>query len=245
MTRDLVLIVGATSSMARHAALAFAQAGHPVALAARDTTELERIAADIRIRTGQTVSTHLFDADQPETITTLAHQMVSQPLAGVLWAVGDLGQPDHDHVNPDSALTVLDRNLNSAVALLTPLAEHLAAQKQGFIIGIGSVAGDRGRQKNYVYGAAKAGLHAYLQGLRGRLHPHGVRVITIKPGFIDTAMTYGMPGLFMLATPEATGQVIARSPEGKRDIIYTPGPWALIMLIIRHIPERIFKKLSF
>jgi len=116
--------------------------------------------------------------------------------------------------------------------------------KRGFIIGISSVAGDRGRQSNYVYGAAKGALSLYLQGLRNRLHPSGVRVITIKPGFVDTAMTYGLPGMFLVASPQAVGESIASSPGKSADVVYLPWFWRYIMLIIKHIPEPIFKRLK-
>jgi len=106
------------------------------------------------------------------------------------------------------------------------------------------VAGDRGRQSNYVYGAAKGALTLYLQGLRNRLQTAGVRVVCVKPGFVDTAMTFGMPGLFLVASPEHVGERIARAVEGKTDVLYVPWFWRYIMLIIRAIPEAVFKRMK-
>jgi len=111
-------------------------------------------------------------------------------------------------------------------------------------VALGSVAGDRGRLKNYVYGAAKAGLHTYLQGLRARGVRSGVQVVTVKPGFVDTAMTWGLPGMFLVASPDAIAAACLSAVAKKRDVIYAPFFWWGIMTIIRHIPERIFKKLN-
>lgn len=121
---------------------------------------------------------------------------------------------------------------------------ELRVKRRGFIIGISSVAGDRGRQSNYVYGAAKGALSLYLQGLRNRLYPRGIRVITIKPGFVDTAMTYGLSGLFLVASPQNIGERIVRSLDKSADVVYLPWFWRYIMMIIKHIPEPIFKRMK-
>jgi short-subunit dehydrogenase len=120
----------------------------------------------------------------------------------------------------------------------------LERQESGFIVGISSVAGDRGRQSNYVYGSAKSGLTAFLQGLRNRLYPSGVHVMTVKPGFVDTAMTFGLPGLFLVANPQDVGEKLAASAEKGKDEVYIPGFWRYIMAIIKSIPERLFKTLK-
>ena len=125
--------------------------------------------------------------------------------------------------------------------LLAPVIEE---RGMGSIVGVGSVAGDRGRLGNYVYGAAKAGFHTYLSGLRNRLTRAGGHVVTVKPGFVDTAMTWGLPGMFLVASPEKVAADILRAVERRRNVIYTPVFWTLIMLIIRHIPEPVFKKMK-
>jgi len=120
----------------------------------------------------------------------------------------------------------------------------LEAQRQGRVVALASVAGDRGRIKNYVYGSAKAGLATYLQGLRARLFRAGVSVTTVKPGFVDTAMTFGLPGMFLVADPADIARSCLKAAERGKDVIYAPFFWWAIMTIIRHIPERIFKRLG-
>jgi len=127
---------------------------------------------------------------------------------------------------------------------LQMLAPRIESNGAGTIVGVGSVAGDRGRLGNYVYGAAKAGFATYLSGLRNRLTRAGGHVVTVKPGFVDTAMTWGIEGMFLVAPPEAVARSILRAVDRKRDVIYTPFFWRFIMAIIRAIPERVFKKLS-
>ncbi|MBL0932538.1 MAG: SDR family NAD(P)-dependent oxidoreductase [Alphaproteobacteria bacterium] len=145
--------------------------------------------------------------------------------------------------NATAAATIVT-NYTGAVLLLQRFAPVFEAQKSGTVIALGSVAGDRGRLKNYVYGSAKAGLHAYLQGLRARLVRSGAHVVTLKPGFVDTAMTWGLPGLFLVASPAAIAKAALTAAAKKRDIVYAPFFWWGIMTIIKHIPERIFKKLN-
>ena len=131
-----------------------------------------------------------------------------------------------------------------AMSVLDQCAALMAAEGQGFIVGISSVAGDRGRQSNYYYGSAKAGLTAYLSGLRNRLSSQGVHVMTVKPGFVDTAMTYGLKGMFLVASPEDIGRAIVRAVEKRRNTVYLPWFWRYIMLIIQHLPEFLFKRLK-
>ena len=135
-------------------------------------------------------------------------------------------------------------NFTGAVSILNHCANYFETLQNGFIIGISSVAGDRGRQSNYLYGAAKGALSLYLQGLRNRLFVSGVRVITIKPGFVDTAMTFGLPGLFLVATPQFVGARIVSALGKSADIVYLPGFWRYLMLIIKHIPEAVFKRMK-
>jgi decaprenylphospho-beta-D-erythro-pentofuranosid-2-ulose 2-reductase len=139
---------------------------------------------------------------------------------------------------------VIARNLTGAINLLEPLAACLERQRTGFIIGISSVAGDRGRQSNYIYASAKGGFSIYLQGLRNRLFHAGVRVLTVKAGFVDTAMTYGMPNLFFVASPDYVGEQIVRALEKGRDVAYVPWFWRYIMLVLKLVPESIFKRLK-
>ena len=242
---NAVLILGATSAIARGTAAAFAAKGHNIYLAARDMDELQRTASDLRIRYGVTVAYGLFDAEATATHEAFLQSVITemQGLAGVVLAFGYLG----DQLAARDFKTgekVIAANFTGAASILSHCANYFEQLKHGFIIGISSVAGDRGRQSNYVYGAAKGALSIYLQGLRNRLFPHGVRVITVKPGFVDTAMTYGMPGLFLVASPQAIGERIAGALNKSSDVVYLPGFWRYIMLIIKHIPEPIFKRLK-
>lgn len=241
-----VLILGATSAIARGTAAAFARRGHALHLAGRDGAELARDAADLALRHGVVVSWSLFDAEATDQHATFLQQVLAQAgeLAGVLLAFGYLGSQDRAATDFGETQAIINRNYVGAVSILNLCATHLEGQGRGFIAAIASVAGDRGRQSNYIYGAAKGALALYLQGLRNRLFPAGVQVLTVKPGFVDTAMTFGMPGLFLVATPAGVGERIARAVEQGRDVLYVPWFWRWIMLIIRTIPERIFKRLK-
>ncbi len=241
-----VLILGATSAIARGSAAAFARRGRALYLAGRDLEELRRDAADLAIRYGVEVRFGAFDAEATEHHATFLERVGAEmgELAGVLVAFGYLG--DQGKAAADFAETeaIINRNFVGAVSILNLCAARMEQGGSGFIAGIASVAGDRGRQSNYTYGAAKGAFALYLQGLRNRLFPAGVRVLTVKPGFVDTGMTFGMPGLFLVATPAAVGERIARAAERGRDVLYVPWFWRYIMLIITHIPERIFKRLK-
>lgn len=240
-----VLILGATSAIARGAAAAFARRGHPLYLAARDLPELERIAADLAIRHGVPVRCGAFDVEAYAAHQGFLESVVREMngLEGVLLASGYLGDPLAAR-NFASGARVIAINFTGAASILGLCADHLEKARSGFIIGITSVAGDRGRQSNYVYGAAKGALSIFLQGLRNRLFPAGIRVITVKPGFVDTAMTFGMPGLFLVASPAAVGESIVKCLAGSADVVYLPWFWRYIMLIIRSIPEAVFKRLK-
>ena len=242
---EKVLILGATSAIARGVAMAFARRGYGLCLAGRDPEELERIAADLRIRFRAAVDCERFDATDYPSHAAFFNKVVasSGTLSGVVLAFGYLGDSTSAREFPEGA-RVIDVNFTGAASILGTCASYLEHRRAGFVIGISSVAGDRGRQSNYVYGAAKAGLSVLLQGLRNRLHDSGVRVITVKPGFVDTAMTFGMPGLFLVASPAAIGEQIASTLNRSSDVVYLPWFWRYIMLIIRSIPEPLFKRLK-
>lgn len=240
-----VLILGATSAIARATAAAFAARGYSLYLASRDLEELARSAADLRLRYNVEVRHGLFDAEATDTHEAFFNSVVAAlpDLSGVVLAFGYLGDPQAARDFGVGA-RVIASNFTGAASILSYCANYFEPKKSGFIIGISSVAGDRGRQSNYVYGAAKGALSLYLQGLRNRLFASGVRVITVKPGFVDTAMTYGLPGLFLVATPQAIGERIAGALDKSADVVYLPWFWRYIMLIIKHIPEPVFKRLK-
>ncbi|MBI3902767.1 MAG: SDR family oxidoreductase [Nitrosomonadales bacterium] len=242
---EAVLILGATSAIARATAAAFAARGAALYLASRDLDELQRIASDLRIRYGVEVHYAAFDAEATETHAAFFQSVLANmpDLSGVVLAFGYLGDQQAARDFKVGA-KVIASNFTGAASILSLCADHFEPLQRGFIIGISSVAGDRGRQSNYVYGAAKGALSLYLQGLRNRLYASGVRVITIKPGFVDTAMTYGLPGLFLVASPQDIGERIVRTLGKQADVVYLPWFWRYIMLIIKHVPEPIFKRMK-
>lgn len=241
-----ILILGATSAIARGAAAAWARRGYRLYLAGRDVESLRRDAADLAIRHGVAVHFGVFDAAAHDSHAAFLQRVNDEmgELEGVLLAFGYLGNQAQAAGDFRATLTIIERNFVDAVSILNLCANQMERRGRGFIAGIASVAGDRGRQSNYTYGAAKGAFALYLQGLRNRLCPAGVRVLTIKPGFVDTAMTYGMPGLFLVATPAYVGERIVVAVERGRDVIYVPWFWRWIMLIIKSIPERLFKRLK-
>ena len=246
-----VLILGASSTIARTIASELARQGRPLVLAGRDAADLEIIAEDLRIRHGVAVETTLFDALDfagHASFFAGATRIFDAGLEGFVLCHGLLGDQKDAQSDPALCRQILDVNFTSAVAILELSAAYLEGRtgKPGFIAALSSVAGDRGRQSNYLYGSAKAGLSIYLQGLRNRLFRYGIAVITIKPGFVDTSMTWGIlkPGSPLVAGPDRVAADIVQAIDRRRSIIYTPSFWRLIMLIIRGIPEPIFKRLK-
>ena len=162
----------------------------------------------------------------------------------VLIAHGTL--PDQPACEADYAVTLeaMTTNALSAISLLTRLANRFESQRRGTLAVISSVAGDRGRKSNYVYGTAKAAVSTFLDGLRNRLYESGVKVVTAKPGFVDTPMTASFEKGLLWAQPDAVGRGIHQAIVRGKDVVYLPGFWRLIMMIIRHVPETVFKRLS-
>lgn len=241
-----VVVLGATSAIARAVAEELGSRGFDLVLAGRDVNELETLAADLTLRCRVKVAVRAFDALSYEAHREFVDDCRALSGDGVFGAVlcfGYLGDQARAQVDFSEAKRILDTNLIAAVSILNLLAEHLEARRGGFLCALSSVAGERGRQSNYLYGAAKAGLTAYLQGLRNRLDRSGVRVVTIKPGFVDTRMTFGRSGMFLVASPEKAGRQIVDAIVKGNDVRYVPGFWRLVMLAIRAIPERVFKRM--
>ena len=239
-----VLILGAASGIARAAARSFAEAGHPIQLAARNVARLEDDAADLRTRYGAEVTLHEFDALALDSHGSFTSALPALPEV-VVCAVGAMGTQDGSEADPMAAAHVMRSNFEGPASALAHLANAMEARGSGTLVGISSVAGDRGRASNYVYGSAKAGFTAFLSGLRNRLAKKGVHVITVLPGFVKTAMTEGMdtPGP-LTAEPEEVGAAILKAVRKKTNIIYTRPIWRVVMAVIRNIPEPLFKKTS-
>lgn len=247
MTQQTWLVLGATSPVARAFATLVARRGHGVLLAGRDPAETERIAADVRIRTEAPVTVLHFDAiaiEEHEAFVARCRKE-AQGTLNVFLAFGAM--PPQEETDRDFALArqTIEVNYLGAVSVLSRLAPLLEQQRGGCVVALGSTAGDRGRLKNYLYGSAKAGFHVYLQGIRARLWRSGVTVTTVKPGFVDTSMTWGRPGLFLVSSPERLAAACLRYAEQGAEVKYYPPFWWGIMTIIKLLPERLFKRLSF
>ena len=241
-----VLVIGATSAIAEASARIWAARGASLFLVGRRAARLEMIADDLRVRGAATVGCYTLDCCE-----VAAHPAMLDAATGALGGLdvaliahGSL--PDQRACEASVELTQKEINTNgvSVVALATLLGQRLVRQGSGTLAVISSVAGDRGRQSNYVYGAAKGMVSLFLQGLRNRLAKQGVQVLTIKPGFVDTPMTAALPKGALWAQPDAIARGIVDAIDRKYDEVYLPGFWWLVMAIIKHIPERVFKRLS-
>lgn len=242
-----VLIIGATSAIATACARLWAEQGAEFFLVARNNEKLEQTAADLNARGAKAVALHSMDATDFAAHPAMLESCLAtlQQIDIALIAHGTL--PDQKACEQDVgvALQEFANNGTSVIALLTLLANQFEIQRCGTLAVISSVAGDRGRPSNYLYGTAKAAVSTFCEGLRSRLFKVGVHLITIKPGFVDTPMTQGLPlPAALLAKPEQVAQRIVVGIERKVDVLYAPGFWQFIMLLITHIPSVVFKRLS-
>ncbi|MGC6417392.1 MAG: SDR family oxidoreductase [Bradymonadia bacterium] len=241
-----VLILGATSPIAFQVAHRYAEEGHCIVLTARDQLEAEQLAHDVAIRHTVPTAGVRFDATDFENHETLVESVEHKfgPIEAVFVAFGEMGEQQTSQADFSQARQVIDINYTGAASICEAIAARMERRERGAIIGVTSVAGDRGRQSNYVYGSAKGAFTLYLQGLRNRLSKCGVQVLTIRLGFVDTRMTFGMKTGIPIAAPETISRAILKHQQSGSDDVYLPRFWGLIMLIIRNIPERVFKRLS-
>jgi decaprenylphospho-beta-D-erythro-pentofuranosid-2-ulose 2-reductase len=239
-----ILILGANSDIAKATAERFAKSGCSLILASRNLSELRNEAANLEIRYDTNIKVLYFDATDFESHFNFYKSLLPSP-DGVIMAFGLMNQQNSEQDNFDLAKLTIDTNYISAVSILEIVASDFQKRKYGFIVGISSVAGDRGRQSNYIYGSSKAGLSAYLEGLRGRLYESNVELLIVKPGFVETKMTEGMKFPVGLATnPKTIANAIHNGVLKKKNTIYVKTLWRFIMLIIQLIPDSIFKKLK-
>jgi short-subunit dehydrogenase len=239
-----ILIVGATSAIATEVARAFAERGAGLILTGRKPERLAALADDLAVRGAAEVQTAVLDVLATENHASVVERAFAPGRLDVaVIAHGTL--PDQTRCQESAAETVraLEVNFTATAALLTLLANRFEAQRGGVIAVITSVAGDRGRQSNYVYGAAKGGLAVFLQGLRNRLHHRGVSVVTLKPGFVDTPMTAEVPKNPLFSTAHRAGRAIHSAIEGRRDVAYIPWFWRPITALVTSLPESVFKRL--
>ncbi|NUM56285.1 MAG: SDR family oxidoreductase [Candidatus Hydrogenedentes bacterium] len=243
-----VIVLGVTSAISRALAAEFARGGHDLIVASRDIEETNAIASDLEVRYNVKVIAKYVEAEAFGTHAAFVDECVRDAgavLDGIVLGFGFMDEQSAAQSKFDIARKTVDVNITAVMSICEKFAVHLESARRGFIAGISSVAGDRGRQSNYIYGASKAGMSAYLQGLRNRLYPSNVHVITIKPGFVDTKMTWGLPlpGP-LVATPEQAARAIHRAIESRKSVAYVPWFWRYIMLIIRAIPEWQFRKMK-
>ena len=241
-----VLIIGATSAIAQEVAKLYAEVGSQLFLVARNTDKLEQVARDLSVRGASatdSLSLDLAEIDQHEDLLTRADKFLGG-IDIVLIAHGTLPDQKTCEASLNHTMQELQINLLSTISLLTLLANYFEKQGSGCLAVISSVAGDRGRQSNYVYGAAKGGLSIFLQGLRNRLSKAGVCVLTIKPGFVITPMTAEFKKGVLWAQPKQIAEAIVSAIRKRKNVVYVPWFWRWIMFIIRNIPENIFKRMS-
>jgi short-subunit dehydrogenase len=246
MTQN-ILIVGATSGIAEAVARRYAVRGARFFLVARNAEKLQVVASDLAARGASGVEVFVMDANNlsllPDMLSTAWNTLARIDLA--LVAHGTLPAQDRCETDLDYAVSEFRTNAESVIACLTGLAPRFEAQRQGVIAVIGSVAGDRGRASNFLYGAAKAAVDTFASGLRGRLFKSGVQVLTIKPGFVDTPMTRGLalPAALVVSADKVASDIV-RAVEKKQDVLYTPWFWRFMMLVIMHIPGTLFKRMK-
>jgi decaprenylphospho-beta-D-erythro-pentofuranosid-2-ulose 2-reductase len=239
-----VLILGATSGIGQAIAYCFAKAGHNLLLTARHPEMLSDTLKDLEIRFSVTSLALKFDAAQFDSHKLFYETLPVKPDV-VVCVFGYLGNHEETRRNSGEARKTIEANYTGAVSILDIVANDFEQRKSGIIIGVSSVAGERGRKSNYHYGSAKAGFTAYLSGLRQRLYSSGVYVLTVKPGFVRTKMTENMklPPMLTVSAQKSANDIF-KAYTKKKNVIYTSFLWRYIMIIIRHIPEGVFKKLN-
>jgi decaprenylphospho-beta-D-erythro-pentofuranosid-2-ulose 2-reductase len=242
-----ILVLGATSGIAEACCRLWAERGDSLFLVARNPDRLAAVASDMLTRGAAHVDSAVANLDNtsahPELLAHGINALAGLDIAFLaLGVLGDQAQAERGFPGADE---ILHTNFVSPVSLLTWLGNYCAQRHSGTLAVLSSVAGDRGRKSNYVYGSSKAGLSAFLAGLRNRIDREGVRVITIKPGPVKTAMTEGMKGSEGFADVEMVAATIVKAIDAGPDVLYVPGKWRIIMAVVRAVPEWLFKKLNF
>jgi decaprenylphospho-beta-D-erythro-pentofuranosid-2-ulose 2-reductase len=241
-----MLIFGATSAIAEAVARQVARVHGELYLVGRNPETLDMIAQDLIVRGARKVGKESGDLTYREKyadwIDSASHFM--KGIDVILIAHGVLGDQKELEQNNDLAFDHFNTNLMSAALLAEAAGHYFERAKRGVIAVIGSVAGDRGRQSNYYYGSAKGGLEIFLQGLRNRLYPHGVSVLTIKPGFVSTPMTAHLKKNFLFASPDRVASGILHAIKKEKDVVYLPWFWKWVLCVIKSIPEGVFKRLK-
>lgn len=248
MTRKLhnVIVIGATSGIAQAICRVLSQRRCRLFLIARDANKLAAVAADLKVRGADIAGARtadLTDTGLHREILAAAWQGLGTVDAAIV-AHGILGDQNEAERNWAEAAAILNVNFTSVASLATHLANDFEHQGSGQIVAIGSVAGDRGRKTNYVYGSAKSAVETFMQGLRHRLAPRGIGVLLVKPGFVDTPMTAHLPRSPLFAGADRVARAIVTAMEEDKSTVYVPFFWRPIMLIVRSLPDSVFNRLS-
>src|SRR5438105_7106895 len=241
-----VLMIGATSAIAHETAKCFAQDGAELFLVARSPEKLKDIGNDLKVRGAKRIETFVLDVNDFDRHQEMIETAITSlnGLDMVLIAHGTLADQEKCQRSVAETLKEFTTNCTSIISLLTILADYFEQQRRGCIAVISSAAGDRGRQSNYVYGAAKGAVSIFLGGLRNRLSKSGVAVVTVKPGFVDTPMTATLKKGLLFASASVVGKGVYAAMKSRKEEVYLPWFWRYIMLVIKSIPEPVFKKLS-
>lgn len=239
-----ILLISANSDLAKACARVYAQNGFDLILTSRDLQRTEQLANDIETRFGKKADCLFLDLEDINSHKAFFDVLIaSGDIDGCISFTGYLGDQIKSQSSTEELIKITTSNYLGIANVLEMLASHFEQKREGFIVGVSSVAGDRGRKNNYHYGAAKAAFTTFLSGMRNRLTESNVHVLTVKPGFMDTNMTQGLdlPPL-LTAKPQDAANVIFKAQQKKRNVVYVKGIWFFIMLIIKHLPESIFKK---
>jgi len=241
---EYVLIIGAKSDIAKAVAKKYSENGYNLYLASRNSDELQNFANDIKIRNEKEVICLDFDVLDYASHQNFYDSLAEKPM-GVISVVGYLGEQEKAQNDFEESQRIMNTNYTGVVSLFNIISLDFEKNKKGFIIGISSVAGDRGRISNYIYGSAKSAFTTYLSGLRNRLYDSNVKVLTVKPGFVATKMTENLDlPKKLTAQPEEVADDIFKSQQKGKNVLYTKWFWKWIMLIIKNIPEFHFKKMK-
>lgn len=239
-----ILIAGAKSDIAKSIAKEYAENGYNLYLAARNCNDLTKFSNNFQIRYKIEIQCIELDILNFKSHNDFYENLNPKP-DGVICAIGYLGKQEKSQNNFEEAKLIIDTNYTGCVSLLNIIANDFEQRKTGFIVGISSVAGDRGRKNNYLYASAKSAFTTYLSGLRNRLNDSGIQVLNVKPGFVNTKMTENMKLTPKLTSkPEEVAKDIFFAQKKGKDTLYTKWIWKWIMLVIKAIPEKIFKKMN-
>jgi len=241
------IIVGASRGIGAALAKKLAEQGHQLVLLSRSEDDLKAICLYINLKYGQGRAEYrIHDVLDTGKVRGLLGDAISQlgGLDNLIFVSGILHIVNWREFELEKELQMLEVNLLGGVAWIGTVAEYFKKQGSGLIVGVSSVAGDRGRAGNPAYNTSKAGLSTYLESLRNRLYTYGVRVLTVKPGYVDTKMVAGIPGMFGVATTEKTAEDIWRAMQRKKQVLYTPWWWRHILFIVKHVPSAIFRRVK-